>query len=118
MVEEKEPVRLIDAVDNKTHDLLFKVMQKLEGVRAEVGSKINSASMDPNLYDPKLVDRFKVLYFESNKCLEDVTEVIKTNLSPDTNIEEYRQKYGPELDEFANRLEAFINQLTEVLKQF
>lgn len=118
MAEENKEIRLIDAVDGNTHDLIFKVMQKLKGIEAEVASKIESAKIDPNLYSPQLVDKFKILYYETNKSLDSVTNMIQTSLPSDTNIEQYRQENGPQLEKFADTLDTFVRQASEILNKF
>lgn len=115
MAEENTPIRLIDAVDKKTHDLLFRVMQKLQGIHAEIDAKIESAKIDPNLYPPEIVNKFRNLYYETDKSLDSVKNIIHTQLDTDVNVEEYRQQNAQRLDQLASNLNTFVIKVTEII---
>ncbi len=117
MAKETKPAQMINAVDKRTRDLIFKTKQKLEGIRAEAQAKIEIAKIDPTMYEKEVVDKFKILYFETSKSIESVNTLFETDVASDLDIEQYRKENGPQLAEFADQLELFVNQASEVLSK-
>ncbi len=108
------PSTFLDVVDEDTRTSVLRLNQKLNGLKAEINSKLEALNESGDEASAAQKDQLQTLVGEVDKALDGINDLTTMVVSDEMTHDEFLKLNADELENFREMVEANVKDITKI----